>query len=95
MLQLQPVPLAAVGVRPAGNVSVTVTVAPVVGPLPLFLTVNVNVAVPPRVSVAALDVLVMSSDGAVTVDVALAQLIAVHAAPGVAGDDPPAASTDA
>jgi hypothetical protein len=46
-VQAQPVPLAAVGVRPAGRTSVTVTGA-FVGPVPPFETVNVNVPVDPR-----------------------------------------------
>src|SRR5437660_1464225 len=41
MLQLQPFPVALVGVRPAGRVSDTVTVAPVVAALPTFVTVSV------------------------------------------------------
>jgi hypothetical protein len=43
IVQFQPVPAAAVGVSPAGNVSAIVT-APVVGPPPTFVTVSVYVA---------------------------------------------------
>jgi hypothetical protein len=47
MVQDQPVPVAAVGVKPAGSVSVTVTV-PVVEMFPPFEAVSVNEPVLPR-----------------------------------------------
>ena len=63
MLHVHPVPLAAVGVSPVGSVSVTVTVVPSVAPSPLLVTVSVKVPVLPRVSVAALAVFAIVSDG--------------------------------
>jgi hypothetical protein len=59
----QPVPLAEVGVSPDGSESLTVTVVPSVAALPPFVTVSVKLPVPPRVSVAALAVFSMVSDG--------------------------------
>ncbi len=46
MVQVQPAPVAAVGVRPVGRVSLTVTV-PLVAIVPEFLAVMVYVPVPP------------------------------------------------
>jgi hypothetical protein len=75
-VQVQPVPLSAVGTggfTTAGKVSITVTV-PVVGPKPTLLTVIVQTApVWPRVNVP-LWVLVMARSGALTSIVAVAWL---------------------
>jgi hypothetical protein len=59
MLHVQPVPLAAVGVRPVGRASLTVTVVPSVAASPL----SVKVPVLPRISVDALEVFDKVSDG--------------------------------
>jgi hypothetical protein len=64
-LHVHPVPLADVGVRPAGNESLTVTVVPSVAAVPPLVTSSVKLAVPLRVRVAALAVLVIVSDGTV------------------------------
>jgi len=56
------VPLAAVAVNPAGNVSVTVTV-PAVGPVPTLLAVRVNVTVPPGAKLVPVCVFVMVISG--------------------------------
>jgi hypothetical protein len=65
MLHVQPVPLALLGVSPAGNESLAVTVVPLVEALPLLVTVSVKLPVVPRVNVAALALLVIVSEGAV------------------------------
>jgi hypothetical protein len=67
--QLQPVPLAVAGTRPAGNESVTVAVGPSVAPSPLFVATNEKVTLPPRVTVVALAVLLSVNDGAVATTV--------------------------
>lgn len=67
VLHVQPVPLTAVGVNPVGKVSDTVTVVPSVARPPLFVTVSVNVPVPPRMSVDALDVFVITRSGGAAV----------------------------
>ena len=58
MLQVQPVPVAAVGVRPAGSPSVTVTSVPSVATPPLFVAVKMKLPEDPRTRVEALAVLV-------------------------------------
>lgn len=63
MLHVQPVPLAAVGVRPVGRASLTVTVVPSVAASPLLVPVSVKVPVLPRINVDALEVFDKVSDG--------------------------------
>ena len=63
MLQVHPVPVAAVGVSPVGSVSVTLTVVPLVGPEPAFVTISVKLPLDPRMSVEALAVFVMPRSG--------------------------------
>ena len=67
MLHAQPAPDAVVGVRPEGKLSVTVTVVPLVGIPPLFVTVKVKVPVEPRTRVEALVVFVIVRSVAVVV----------------------------
>ena len=57
MGHVQPVPVAVLGVNPAGSVSLTVTVVPLVGEVPLFVAVKVKLPVPARANVEALAVL--------------------------------------
>src|ERR1700692_2720423 len=64
MPQVHPVPLALVGVSPAGNVSVTVAV-PLLAAVPLFAAVSVYVPVPPCVKFPVCD-LVSVRSGALT-----------------------------
>src|SRR5207253_1062092 len=59
VLHVQFVPVADPGVRPAGNVSATVTVVPSVATPPVFATARVKLPVDPRTRVAALAVLVI------------------------------------
>jgi hypothetical protein len=63
IVQVQPVPVADVGVSPAGVESVTVTVLPSVAAVPPLVTVRVKLPVPPRVNVAALTVLDKVNEG--------------------------------
>jgi hypothetical protein len=65
--QVQPVPLAALGVNPVGSESVTVTTVPFVPVPPLLVTVKVKLPVAPRANVDALAVLEMFRSGPVTV----------------------------
>ena len=89
------------GVRPAGMLSSTVTAVPFVDP-PVLAAVNVNTPLAPRARPAELTVFVSVNFGAavtvaaaLTVVVALAQLVVEQEAPGVAGFVPPEGSTEA
>ena len=89
------------GVRPAGMLSSTVTAVPFVGP-PVLVAVNVNTPLAPRARPVELTVFVNVNFGAagtvavaLTVVVALAQLVVEQEAPGVAGFVPPEGSTEA
>src|SRR5262245_52403145 len=77
MGQVQPFPVAVVGVNPVGSASATVTV-PLVAAAPLFDTVSVKPPVAPRWNVPALAVfeIVRSDAGAVVFTVAVEELLA-------------------
>jgi hypothetical protein len=65
-LQVQPVPLAALYVRPVGSVSTTVSV-PVVGDVPLLLTAIVYVPVEPTVKLPVCDFAIASTGRTIVV----------------------------
>jgi hypothetical protein len=81
-VQVQPEPLIAVAVKPAGNASTTVTV-PAVGALPTLETVNVYVAPtwPSAKLPTCVDVTVTSGARGVTVVTSVAVLLAVFVSP--------------
>jgi hypothetical protein len=97
MPQLQPGPVAAVGVSFAGTTSVIVTVPDVVAVPEFVAVITYSASIWPclKLPVWVLEMVRSGTAGAVTVVLADPQLRVVHDAPGAAGDVPPEGSTDA